>query len=436
MQQGGPRRHASPPESGARVAAPTSAAYAIAMHCVRHLESTADGTTFPADTLQTSHGDQPIVVRYDLDRVAAGVARDDLRQRPATLWRYRELLPYRDPSSVVSLGEGMTPLLDCPRLARRFDVQRLWIKDESLLPTGSFKARGMALAVTMARELGITHVAAPTAGNAGAALAAYAARAGMRCTILMPDDTPLVNRLEAHWYGADACLVDGLINDCGAIVKQGAARGLWFDMSTMKEPYRLEGKKTMGLELAEQLGWRLPGAIFYPTGGGTGLIGMWKAFGELLQLGWLEPDAPLPRLFACQAEGCAPIVRAFEQGLDRGAPIASAQTSASGLRVPKAFADRMILQAVRQSHGAAIAASEERLTEWVSTAMESEGVSLCPEAAACLDALATARADGRVAAGDEVVVFNTGAATKYVEFLQAELPRLYKDAVDWDRFVE
>ncbi len=403
------------------------------MRYATHLEATSDGSRLPLDTLQTSHGGQPIVVRYDLAAIRAHVRRDDLAARPPTMWRYRELLPFADPKDIVSLGENMTPLLDAPALAAQFDVRRLWVKDEGLLPTGSFKARGMAMAVTMAKALGVTAIGTPTAGNAGGALAAYCARAGLSCTVLMPDDTPLVNQLEAPWYGARSFLVDGLIHHCGAIVKEGAERGLWFDMSTMKEPYRLEGKKTMGLELAEQLGWRLPDAIFYPTGGGTGLIGMHKAFGELRELGWLPADAPLPRMFACQAEGCAPVVTAMRSGAETCELVADAVTSASGLRVPKAFADRMILRALRETDGDAIAASENALAERVGQAMRSEGIALCPETGACLDALARAREAGQVGAEDEVVVFNTGAAQKYVEFLTTELPRLKRDAIDWDR---
>jgi threonine synthase len=403
------------------------------MRFASHLQAESDGSRFPLDSRQTTHGEQPIVVRYDLAALRNAMRRDDLRARPETLWRYRELLPYADDHAPVSLGEPMTPLLDCPRLARRLGVRRLWIKDEALLPTGSFKARGMALAVTMARALGIDHVAAPTAGNAGGALAAYAARAGIRCTVLMPADTPIVNQLEAKWYGARAFLVDGLIHQCGAIVREGATRGLWFDMSTMKEPYRLEGKKTMGLELAEQLGWRLPDAIFYPTGGGTGLIGMHKAFGELRELGWLDVDAPLPRLFACQAEGCAPVVHAFARGDAATTMVENASTGASGLRVPRPFADRMILAALRATRGGAFAAPEHHLREWLRTAMAYEGIALCPEAAACLDGLAQALAAGALDAGAEVVVFNTGAAQKYVEFLASELPRLSRAAIDWDR---
>ncbi|MCA8950972.1 MAG: threonine synthase [Planctomycetes bacterium] len=403
------------------------------MRFATHLEATSDGTTFALDSLQTCHDGQPIAVRYDLRALAANVERDALRRRPPGMWRYRELLPHASDAEVVSLGENATPLLPCPRLGARLGLSRLLIKDESTLPTGSFKARGMAMAITRAKALGVTHVATPTAGNAGGALAAYAARAGLRCTVLMPADTPLVNQREVHWYGARAFAVDGLIHECGAIVRQGAERGLWFDMSTMKEPYRLEGKKTMGLELADQLGWRLPDAIFYPTGGGTGLVGMHKAFAELRELGWLDPAAPLPRLFACQASGCAPVVTAFENGSPTAELVPDATTAAAGLRVPKPFADRMILTALRESGGAALAAPEAELSGWVGHAMRDEGIALCPEAAACLVGARQALARGLIAAGDEIVVFNTGAAQKYVEFLAAELPRLDRAAPDWVR---
>jgi len=403
------------------------------MRFALHLEATSDGSRFPLDSLQTHHGDQPITVRYDLEAIRATVERDTLTGRPATMWRYRELLPFANETDIVSLGENMTPLLSAPRLAAHYGVRKLWIKDESVLPTGSFKARGMAMAVTMAKALGVGHAAAPTAGNAGGALAAYAARAGMPCTVLMPEDTPVCNQLEAAWYGARAFLVDGLIHQCGAIVREGADRGLWFDMSTMKEPYRLEGKKTMGLELAEQLGWRLPDAIFYPTGGGTGLVGMHKAFAELRELGWLEQSAPMPRLYACQAEGCAPVVAAMRAGAATCEPVADAATAASGLRVPRPFADRMVLAALRQTGGDAIAAGEDELRQHTALAMRSEGVALCPEAGACLAALARSRANSRVRASDEVVIFNTGAAQKYVEFLATDLPRMRHLEVDWDR---
>jgi threonine synthase len=351
------------------------------------------------------------------------------------MWRCRELLPVEHDESIVSLGETMTPLLECPRLAQRLGIARLIIKDESRLPTGSFKSRGMAMAVSMAKELGVHRVATPTAGNAGGALAAYAARAGMECFVFMPHDTPIVNRLEAPLHGARTFLVNGLINDCAKIVREGAERFGWFDFSTLKEPYRIEGKKTMGLELAEQLSWALPDAIFYPTGGGTGLIGMWKAFAELGEIGWL--DAPKrPRMFACQSSGCAPIVEAFRRGERFSEPPSNPHTIASGLRVPRALGDFMILDAVRESGGAAIAAEEPRLIEWMRLVTELEGIALCPEAAACIGALEAALSNGRASGGvdrdETVVVFNTGSAQKYVEVMERPLPSLDHTNIDWE----
>jgi threonine synthase len=348
------------------------------------------------------------------------------------MWRCRELLPVEDLTNIVSLGETTTPILDCPRLARRLGLDRLLIKDESHLPTGSFKARGLAMAVSMAKELGITRVAIPTAGNAGGALAAYAARAGMDCFVFMPDDTPAVNRAEAALYGAHAFLVNGLITDCAKIVREGVEKMGWFDFSTLKEPYRIEGKKTMGLELAEQLGWTLPDAIFYPTGGGTGLIGMWKAFAELTALCWLE-SPKLPRMFSCQSTGCAPIVDAFNRNLRFAEPPANPHTTASGLRVPKALGDFMILDAVRESRGRAIAAEESRLVDWMRLATTLEGIALCPESAACIGALESALADGHVKPDETVVIFNTGAAQKYLEVIDTPLPRLDHANINWDR---
>jgi threonine synthase len=374
-------------------------------------------------------------VRYDRAGVRGAGRRGDLAQRAPDLWRYRELLPLRDPRHRVSLGEGMTPLLRCARLAAQLGLAELWVKDESQLPTGSFKARGMAVAVSRALELGARHLAVPTQGNAGGALAAYAARAGLPCTVLMPRDAPLVNRLEAAFHGARTFLVDGLIHDCGALVRQGVERLGWFDMSTLREPYRLEGKKTMGLELAEQLGWQLPDAIFYPTGGGTGLVGMDKAFAELAALGWLEERGCRPRFFACQSSGCAPLPAAFERDLPRGAAVDDPHTAAAGLRVPVALGDFLVLDAVRRSGGRAIAAAEDRLLEWMQRVARLEGIALCPEAATCVGALESALADGHLDASARVVLFNTGAAQKYVEVLEvldAPLPDLALADVDWD----
>ena len=388
---------------------------------VTHLEAAIDGTVLPAATVQTTHEGRPLWVRYDLEAIAASVDRDALRDRPDGMWRYAELLPLEDDAGRVSLGEPQTPLLQAPRLARHLGLRELLIKDESRLPTGSFKARGMAMAVSMAKELGLGRLAAPTAGNAGSALAAYAARAGMEAFIFMPADTPMVNRYEASLFGARAYLVDGLITDCGAIVREGTEAMGWFDMSTLKEPYRIEGKKTMGLELADQLDWRLPDVILYPTGGGTGLIGMWKAFAELEALGWLD-DTTKPRLISCQSDGCAPIATAYEAGERFAEPAVDAHTIASGIRVPAAVGDFMILDAVRESDGAALTADESKLTDWMRTANALEGIALCPEAAACLDVLAGLVRDGLVDPDEQVVVFNTGAAQKYVEAIATDLP--------------
>lgn len=398
-------------------ASPTSGSF------VTYLESAIDGTQLPAGTVQTMHAGRPLWVRYDLEALASAVDRDELRARPAGMWRYAELLPLADQLNRVSLDETRTPLLEAPSLAAELGLERLLIKDESRLPTGSFKARGMAMAISMAHELGIERVAAPTAGNAGGAMAAYAARAGMESWVFMPADTPMVNRYEAALYGAHTYLVDGHINDCGAIVREGVESMGWFDMSTLKEPYRIEGKKTMGLELADQLDWQLPDVVLYPTGGGTGLIGMWKAFAELDELGWLErPDKP--RLYSCQSDGCAPIADAWAAGERFAEPARDAHTVASGIRVPVAVGDFMILDAVRESGGAALAADESRLLEWMRLGVRREGIALCPEAAACLDVLDRLVKQRDILPDETVVVFNTGAAQKYVEAISVELPLL------------
>lgn len=399
---------------------------------VTHLESTDDGSRLDAHTLQTVHNGRPLLVRYDLEAVAREFHKAALADREADLWRYRELLPLRDQGMRVTLGEGMTPLLACPRLGAKIGVPDLWIKDESQLPTGSFKSRGMAVAVSLAKELGVTKVAAPTAGNAGGALAAYAARAGMECFVFMPADTPRINQLEAVWHGAKAFLVDGLIHECGAIVREGIEQKGWFDMSTLREPYRIEGKKTMGLELAEQMGWTLPGAIFYPTGGGTGLIGMWKAFAELEAINFLR-DGAKPKMFSCQSDGCAPIAEAFDRGEDHGVTIDNPHTLASGLRVPKALGDFLVLSAVRESGGRAMSTDEDRLKYWMRLATELEGIALCPESAACLGCLDTAVREAHIDTTAPVVVFNTGAMQKYIEVMDTTLPELRKDALDWDK---
>ncbi len=399
---------------------------------VTHLEGALDGVRLPHDQLQTTSGGRPLWARYDLAAIGAAVTREDIARRPTDLWRYRELLPVEADEHIVSLGEGWSPVLPCPRLGREMGLENLLIKDESQLPTGSFKCRGLAMAVSRAKELGVRRLAIPTAGNAGGALAAYAARAGLEAWVFMPADTPAVNRLEASLFGARAFLVDGLISDCGAVVRAGTEAMDWFDCSTLKEPYRLEGKKTMGLELAEQLGWRLPDAILYPTGGGTGLIGMWKAFAEMRELGWLE-DEKLPRLYSCQSDGCAPIADAFAAGERFATPVADPHTVASGLRVPGAVGDFMILDAVRESGGAALAAPEGELLDWTRRAAALEGIGLCPETAACLGVLEHLVREGSIGRDEEVVVFNTGAAQKYVEALATDLPCLPPvDDIDWE----
>lgn len=398
---------------------------------VTHLESALDGTHLPADRPQTLHRDRPLWVRYDLEAVRRALPREALRDRPASLWRYRELLPYADERQVVSLGEGMSPLLECPRLAARYGLDRLWIKDESQLPTGSFKSRGQALAITLARQFGIRRVAIPTAGNAGGAMAAYAARAGLEAFVFMPADTPVINQYESALAGAKTFLVNGLITDCGRIVREGKERLGWFDISTLKEPYRIEGKKSMGLELAEQFGWELPDVILYPTGGGTGLIGMWKAFAELEALGWLAAPKK-PRMVAVQSSGCAPIVRAFDAGARFAEPFPDAATVASGIRVPAAVGDFMILDAVRASGGRAVAVDESRIREWMQGAVRSEGIPVCPESAACVGALERLVAEGWIGPRERVVIFNTGAAQKYPEAIAGDLPRIDKDQpLDW-----
>ena len=326
---------------------------------VSHLEAAIDGTVLPADRLQTLHKDRPLWVRYDLEAVGRTLTKEKLKERPLDMWRYRELLPVPFESEPVSLGEGQTPLLSCSRLASRYGLDQLWIKDESHLPTGSFKSRGLAMAITMAKHFGVRRVALPSAGNAGGAAAAYAARAGLEAYVFMPQDTPVVNVYECRLAGAKTFLVNGLITDCGRIVRAGKQRMDWFDLSTLKEPYRIEGKKTMGLELAEQFDWQLPDVILYPTGGGTGLIGMWKAFQELKALGWL--DSPkFPRMVSVQSTGCAPIAKAFESGSRFAEPFANAATIASGIRVPAAVGDFMILDAVKESGGLALQVEEAR----------------------------------------------------------------------------
>ena len=401
---------------------------------VSHLEAAIDGTRLRARQQHTLHEGRPIWVRYDLDAVSRALDKEMLRKRPATLWRYRELLPVEDNKSIVSLGEGMSPLLRCERLGSLLGLKNLFIKDESQMPTGSFKDRGQTVAISMAKWFGVKRVAIPTAGNAGGSMAAYAARAGMEAFVFMPEDTPEINQYEAVQAGAYTYLVNGLINDCAKIVLDGREIMGWFDISTLKEPYRIEGKKTMGLELAEQLDWLLPDVILYPCGGGTGLIGMWKAFQELHELGWLESER-MPRMVAVQSDGCCPIVRAFDQGEKFAEPFEDATTVAAGLRVPTAVGDFMILNTVRESDGCAIAVSEERITEWMRFSTEAEGISVGPEAAACIGAAESLLNSGWLAPHERIVLFNCGGSKKYPKLIQAELPMLDKDNIpDWALF--
>jgi threonine synthase len=387
-----------------------------------HLECSRCQEDFPVDQVQqvcTKDGG-PLLVRYDLRRVRDSLDKDTLGGRPETLWRYRELLPMSG-EKFVSLGEPITPLNSAERLGAEIDIPRLLVKDEGLLPTGTFKARGAAVGVTRAAELGVTTLALPTAGNAGAAWAAYGARAGLRVVVVMPETTPDVIIRETSAYGADVYLVKGSIADAGAVVKKVCAARGWYDASTLREPYRIEGKKTMGFELAEQLDWRLPDVIVYPTGGGVGLIGMWKAFDELRAVGWL--DERRPRFVAVQAEGCAPIVKAFIDGRPESEPWPDPRTFAAGIRVPKALGDFIVLKALRESDGIAIEVSETEIAQSMEIAGSGEGMLVCPEGGAAIAGTAKLRRHGWIRENEEVVIFNTGTGLKYSEFLQGADPR-------------
>jgi threonine synthase len=375
---------------------------------VTHLECSMTGERYEADRLHgLSRVGRPLLVRYDLAAAKAALSRDALAARPTDLWRWRELLPVRHTRDIVSLGEIETPLVPIPASGGA----NVLVKDEGRLPTGSFKARGLVMAVAMAKELGVTRIAMPTNGNAGAALAAYASRCGIETIIFCPEDTPEVNVREIAMQGARVWRIDGLIDDCGAIVGKGAAEGRWFDFSTLKEPYRIEGKKTMGLELAAQFGWELPDAIFYPTGGGTGLIGMWKAFDELEALGWI--GSKRPRMYAVQASGCAPIVRAFEAGKEHAERWEDADTIAMGIRVPRAVGDFLILRAVRESGGKALGVGDPAILKAVDDCARRDGLLLCPEGGATLAAYREALRTGEVDEDERVVLFNCATGLKY-----------------------
>lgn len=395
---------------------------------VSHLECSACGRSHPAQrpaNLCESCG-RPLLVRYDLEEVGRHLTRERLAGRPATMWRYAELLPVPSGYPPVTLGEGMTPLVELAGLGRALGCRGLLVKDEGLCPTGSFKARGAATGVSMAKVLGIGHVAMPTAGNAGGAWAAYCALAGVELTVIMPEDAPVVNMHECVAYGAHTYLVKGLISDAGKIVARGVARRGWFEVSTVKEPYRVEGKKTMGLEIVEQLGWRVPSTIIYPTGGGEGLIGIWKAVQELQALGWLK-EGHFPRLVVVQAEGCAPIVRAYRQGDQVSQFWTGASTVAAGLRVPKAFGDFLVLRAIAETEGTAVAISDAEIVRIQALAAK-HGLYVGPEGAAGLAAVPVLREDGWLGADEEVVVLNTGSGLKYPTPVRPELPVLEVDA--------
>lgn len=397
---------------------------------VTHLECSLTGERYAADRLQTlSKVGRPLLVRYDLDGVRDALPREALASRPQTLWRYRELLPVRRPENVISLGEVVTPLIALPRIAAQLGTTgEILVKDEGRLPTGSFKARGLALAVSMAKELGVTAMAMPTNGNAGAAMAAYCSRAGIKGYVFCPEDTPSVNVREIAMQGAAVFLVNGLIDDCGKLVSEGERAVGWFNCSTLREPYRIEGKKTMGIELAEQLGWELPDVIFYPTGGGTGIIGMWKAFAELEALGWIGPRRP--RMVVVQAAGCAPMVKAWQEGAEHAPRWENAHTFAAGIRVPQAIGDFLILRAVRESGGFATAVTDDAIAEaWREVAAE-EGLLLCPEGAATYAAYKQALAAGRVRADERVVLFNCANGLKY-PMPEAGKPLQLGSDIDW-----
>jgi threonine synthase len=399
----------------------------VTYSALTHLECSRTGERYEADQVQgTSAAGAPLLARYDLERVRETVTREEIATRTPDLWRYHEVLPVRSAEHVVSLGEGMTPLLDLRTYGKQIGIAKLRMKDEGLVPTGTFKARGAAVGVSRASELGVRGVAMPTNGNAGAAWALYAARAGMASLIAMPVDAPAITRAECQVSGSQLYLVDGLIGDAGKLVGAAVAeRDGYQDVSTLKEPYRLEGKKTMGYEIIEQLGWRMPSVILYPTGGGVGIIGIYKALREMQELGWVS--GPLPRLVAVQAEGCAPIVDAFKRGANESEPFPDAKTVAFGITVPKALGDFLVLEAVYDTGGTAIAVSDEDLLGAQVELATAEGTFICPEGAACFAAAKQLREAGWLVEDDEVVVLNTGTGVKYPETVTVDVPVLAKD---------
>jgi threonine synthase len=386
------------------------------MTYLTELQCSECGNLFDPGIIQTFCQDcqAPLLARYDLEKASRNLDRDAFRVRPRGMWRWHELLPVQEEENRISLGEGDTPLMSLPRLGAEMGLRHLYVKDESLNPTGSFKARGLSAAVSKAKELGIKKIIIPTAGNAGGAMAAYAARSGLQACIYMPKDTPLANMEESRIAGAQVILIDGLISEAAGMAGIKAREEGWFDVSTFKEPYRTEGKKIMGYELAEEFHWRLPDVIIYPTGGGTGLVGMWKAFAELEALGWLN-DTKRPRMVSVQAEGCAPVIRAFEKGAQFCDYWVGAHTIASGLRVPKSFADQIILRDLRDSHGNAVAVSDDEIIQAQKQLAETEGIFAAPEGAATLAALIHLKESGWVQPNEWIVIFNTGTGLKYLK---------------------
>jgi threonine synthase len=392
------------------------------MTTLTHLECGACGERYdPGEPRNLCRCGGTLLARYDLETARQSWSREWIRNGPSSMWRYTPVLPVLHPASIVTLGEGMTPLVRAARLGERVGAANLWIKDEGLNPTGTFKARGLACAVSMALELGVRKVAMPSAGNAAGALAAYAAAAGIEAHVFMPRDVPHSNYVECRAAGAQVTLVDGLLTDCARVMAERTAGGGWFDMSTLKEPYRVEGKKTMGYEVAEQLGWTLPDAIFYPAGGGVGLIGMWKAFEELEQLGWTVGQRP--KMIAVQAEGCQPVVRAFQSGAAHAEVFENAVTVASGLRVPKPFGDATMLRILRESGGTAVAVSDREIIDAGCELAAAEGIFAAPEGAACVPALRKLLANGFLKADERILLFNTGSGLKYPEVYSTRFPR-------------
>jgi len=392
------------------------------MSHLTHLECSSCGEKHDADVVQTvcKKCGKPLFARYDLEAVKEAVTKRELVGRVASMYRYFELLPIKDRKNIVTLGEGWTPLTPALRLGESIGLKNLWIKDEGIIPTGTFKARGLSMAVSKAKELGIKVLALPSAGNAAGAMAAYGARAGMKVYVFMPRDAPKVNQVECQMVGAKVVLVDGLISDAGKLVKEGMEEMQWFNLATLGEPYRVEGKKTMGIEVAEQLDWKLPDVIIYPTGGGTGIIGMWKVFDELEELGWIGSERP--RMVSVQAEGCAPIVKAYNEGLSESVFFQNAETKASGLRVPKALGDFLVLRAARESGGKCIAVSDDEIMASVSEIAKKEGLFACPEGAATHAALKKLVAEGSVDKDERVVLFNTGSGLKYTDLFKIDAP--------------